>query len=126
MVRIGLKQLESLCVLSDRVGVALEKARGSTVVLLGKYELPRHSNRQFGQALDVLFDGFLDETARIQVGFRFGQRRFQLAFPQVGVLLVAHDDIFRLAAHCYRGFLPTRERLFDGADALGLQVVRRD
>ena len=123
---IGLKQFECLGVLPGDFRVAPQETCGAPVVLLGKNELPRHLCRQFGQALDVLFDRFLDESAGVQIRLRFSQGGLQFALAQVRVLLATHDDVFRLAADRHRGLLLVCERLFYGADALGLQIVCGD
>ena len=73
---IRLKQFERLGILTARVRVESQETCGSPVVLLGENELPRHLCRQFGETLHVLFDRFLDEATRVQIGLRFSQRSF--------------------------------------------------
>ena len=53
---ICLEQLKCLCVLAASVWVESQKVCGTPIVLLSENELPRHSYRQFGEALHVLFD----------------------------------------------------------------------
>jgi hypothetical protein len=72
------------------------------------------SDGQVGEALDVLFDRFPEETAGLQIRLRFGQRGFEFALAQVGVLLAAHHHVFGFAAHrqrALRGAPRARARL---------------
>lgn len=119
----GLQQFQCLGVLACGIRMAPQKARRAPVVLLGKYDTSCHATAnlplQFGEAFDVLLDGFLDEAACVQIGLGFGQRGFEFALAQVRVLLAAHHHVFHLAAHGDRGFRLVGEGQFDGADALG-------
>ena len=62
VMRICLKQLERLGILTTCIGMESQKACGAPIVLLSKNKLPRHLYGQFGEAPHVLFDRFLDEA----------------------------------------------------------------
>ena len=104
--------------------MTFKKLRGGAIVLLGKYELPRHSARQFGKTLDVFFDRLLDKAARVQICLRFGQSGLQFALAQVRVLFTAHHYVFGLTSNRQEHFGLIRECSLDCADALGLQIIR--